>query len=69
MNGYEAFYGTYRVDNAGKTFAVTVQSSAVRSLVGQRLTRVFSVSKDRLVLTPSDPAEGWRVTYKRAKGS
>jgi hypothetical protein len=40
-NGYEAFYGTVTVDKAAGTFAVTVQSSLVRDLVGQRLTRVF----------------------------
>jgi hypothetical protein len=65
VNGYEAFYGSFRVDSAGRTFAVTVQSSAVRNLIGQRLTRVFKVSRDRLVLTPTDSGEGWRVTYKR----
>ena len=67
VNGYEAFYGTYRVDNAGKTFAVTVQSSAVRNLIGQRLTRAFKITGNKLVLTPTNPAEGWRVTYKRVK--
>jgi hypothetical protein len=66
-NGYEAFYGTVTVDGAAGTFAVRVTSSVVRNMIGQRLTRVFSVSKDRLVLTPTDPAEGWRVTYKRVK--
>ena len=47
------------------TFGVTVESSVVRDLIGQRLTRVFKVSRDKLVLTPTDPAEGWRVTYER----
>lgn len=65
LNGYEAFYGTFRVDKAGRTFTVTVESSVVRSLIGQSLTRVFKVSGNTLVLTPADPAEGWRVTYKR----
>jgi hypothetical protein len=68
-NGYEAFFGTVTVDKAAGTFAVTVTSSLVRDLIGQRLTRVFKVSRDRLVLTPTDPAEGWRVTYKRVKRS
>jgi hypothetical protein len=68
-HGYEAFYGTVTVNNAAGTFVVTVQSSLVRDLVGQRLTRVFKVSRDRLVLTPTDPAEGWRATYKRVKRS
>lgn len=66
-NGYEAFYGTITVDKAAGTFVVRVTSSLVRDLIGQRLTRVFEVSGDRLVLTPTDPAEGWRVTYERVK--
>ena len=65
VNGYEAFYGTVAVDKAAGTFVVTVESSAVRDLIGQKLTRVFRVSGSTLVLTPADPAEGWRVTYKR----
>jgi hypothetical protein len=64
-NGYEAFYGTVTVDKAARTFVVTVESSAVRDLIGQSLTRVFKLSRDTLTLTPTDPAEGWRVTYKR----
>ena len=69
VNGYEAFYGNVAVDKAAGRFTVTVRSSAVRNLIGQRLTRVFPVSRDRLVLTPTDPAEGWRVTYERVKRS
>lgn len=65
MNGYEAFYGPVTIDEAAKTFVVTVESSLVRDLIGQSLTRIFEVSGDTLVLTPADPAEGWRVTYER----
>ncbi|MEQ4209510.1 lipocalin-like domain-containing protein [Actinopolymorpha sp. B9G3] len=65
LNGYEAFYGTVSVDRSAGTFAVNVESSLVRDLIGQRLTRVFEVSGDTLVLTPPDPAEGWRATYER----
>jgi hypothetical protein len=65
VNGYEAFYGSVRVDKRARTFAVTVESSAVRDLIGQTLTRNFRVSGNTLVLTPVDPAEGWRVTYRR----
>jgi hypothetical protein len=65
LNGYEAFYGTVTVDRAARTFVVTVESSVVRDLIGQRLTRVFRVSGNKLVLTPANPAEGWRVTYQR----
>ena len=65
VNGYEAFYGTVNVNQAAGTFVVTVQSAAARALIGQRLTRNFSVLEKRLVLTPTNPAEGWRVTYER----
>ena len=65
VNGYEAFYGTVDVDRRAGTFTVTVQSSLARDLIGQELTRVFDVSARTLVLTPADPAEGWRVTYER----
>ena len=61
-NGYEAYYGTVTIDEAAKTFTMTVESSLVRNLIGQSMTRVFDVSGDTLVLTPADPAEGWRVT-------
>ncbi|TDO51712.1 lipocalin-like protein [Kribbella sp. VKM Ac-2527] len=66
LNGYEAFYGHVDVDRAAGTFVVTVDSSLVPALVGQRLTRVFEVKGDTLVLTPPDPSEGWRATYKRS---
>jgi hypothetical protein len=64
-NGYEAYYGTVSVDRAAGTFYMMVESSLVRDLIGQRLPRVFEVKGDRLVLTPPDPAEGWRATYER----
>jgi hypothetical protein len=66
MNGYEAYYGPVAIDDAAKSFVITVESSLVRNLIGQSLTRRFDVSGDSLVLTPADPAEGWRVTYARS---
>ena len=63
--GYEAYYGAVTIDEAAKTFTMTVESSLVRNLVGQNMTRVFEVSGNTLSLTPADPAEGWRVTYER----
>ena len=65
VNGYEAFYGTYRVSRSQRSFVVTVESSVAPNLVGQQLTRVFKVTGNTLVLTPADPAEGFRVTYER----
>lgn len=65
VNGYEAFYGPVTIDYASNTFVVTVESSAVRGLIGQSMQRTFEVSGNRLVLMPADPAERFRVTYER----
>ncbi len=67
VDGYEAFYGKVRVNQDAGRFVVRVRSAAVRDLIGQRLRRNFEVSRDTLVLTPVDPAEGWRVTFERMR--
>jgi hypothetical protein len=36
----------------------------VRNLIGQKMERVFEVSGNRLVLTPTNPQEHWRATYE-----
>jgi hypothetical protein len=65
VNGYEAFYGDYVVDEANGTFVVTVEAALGRDLIGRELERAFEVTEDRLVLTPTNPEETWRVTYER----
>lgn len=62
---YEAYYGPVEIDDAKNVFAITVESSLVRNLIGQRLERKFDVSGNKLVISPVDAAEGWRVTYDR----
>ncbi|RVJ50136.1 hypothetical protein CN166_30100 [Sinorhizobium medicae] len=64
-NGYEAYYGPVEIDEAKNTFTITVESSLVRDLIGQKLARKFQVTEDQLVILPADPSEGWRVTYER----
>lgn len=64
-DGYEAYYGPVEIDEANSTFAITVESSLVRGLIGQKLVRKFEVTEGRLVILPADPREGWRVTYER----
>jgi Lipocalin-like domain len=65
LKGYEAYYGPVTIDETEKTFEVTIESAAVRDLIGQKFERVFEVSGDQLVLTPTNPDEHWRVTYER----
>ncbi|MBY5903928.1 lipocalin-like domain-containing protein [Rhizobium leguminosarum] len=62
---YEAYYGPVEIDDAKNIFAITVESSLVRNLIGQRLERKFEVTGDKLVISPVDAAEGWRVSYDR----
>jgi hypothetical protein len=66
LGGYEAFYGPVTVDEAAGTFEIDVESAVARDLIGQSLTRNYEVSDETLVLSPTDPSEGWRVTYERA---
>ncbi len=65
LGGYEAFYGKADIDAKVGTFAVKVESAAARDLIGQTLERRFEVSNDTLVITPVNPADGFRVTYER----
>lgn len=64
VGGYEAFFGTVApVDDDSLT--VTVDSALAPALVGRTLARDFAVTGDTLVLTPTDPSEGFRATYER----
>lgn len=65
VQGYEAYYGDLTTDDDAGTLSVTVESAAARDLIGQTFTRNYEIDGDTLVLTPSDPAEGFRVTYER----
>lgn len=64
-NAYEAYYGPVAIDDEDGTFTITVESSLVRDLIGQELTRVWSVEDDQLTIGPANSSEPWRVTYDR----
>lgn len=63
--GYEAYYGTYTVNEKAGTVTFKVESALARALIGQDLERFFKVSKDQLKLDPTNPEEAWSVTYQR----
>ncbi|OZF07830.1 hypothetical protein CH300_05285 [Rhodococcus sp. 15-1154-1] len=69
VQGYEAYYGDLTTDPNAGTLSITVESAAARDLIGQTFDRNYEVDGDTLVLTPSDPAEGFRVTYERQSAS
>jgi lipocalin-like protein len=63
QNGYEASYGSYRIDDSS-TFTFHIDGSLVRTLIGKDLKRRYEISGSRLTITSSDPAEHWRVVWE-----
>jgi hypothetical protein len=62
--GYEASFGTYRVDEKKNTFTFHVEGAMVRSLVGKDLPRAFEISGKEMVVTSTDAKEKWRVVWE-----
>ena len=65
MNGYEASFGTYEVNEEAQTVTRHVEGSITRGLVGQRLTRAYRFSDGRLTMRSVRPEERWSVTWER----
>jgi hypothetical protein len=65
QGGYEAYYGSYEVDEQAHTVTHHVQGSLVRALVGKDLTRVYRFSDGQLILKSSRPDEHWTIAWER----
>ncbi len=65
LNGYEASFGSYDVDEAAHTVTHHVQGSITRGLVGKDLTRVYRFTDDgHLIIRSTRPDEHWSVTWE-----
>lgn len=66
LNGYEASFGSYDVDETAHTVTHHVQGSVTRdSLVGKDLPRKFELTADgRLIIRSARPDEQWSVTWE-----
>ena len=66
MDGYEASFGTYDLDEAKHTVTHHVQGSNTRDLlVGKDLPRVYQFTDDgRLIIKSAWPEEHWFVTWE-----
>ena len=64
QGGYEASFGTYRIDEGAHTFTLHVDGAMVRSLIGKDLPRAFEFSGNQLIVTSTDPNEHWRVAWE-----
>ncbi len=66
LNGYEASFGSYDVDEATHTVTHRVQGSITGDLlVGKDLPRMFQFTKDgRLIIRSTRPDEHWFVVWE-----
>ena len=65
LGSYEAYYGTYDVDEAAHTVTHHVQGALVRGLIGKNLTRVYRFEGKQLILKSSRPDEHWTIAWER----
>jgi Lipocalin-like domain len=65
LNGYEASFGSYDVDEAAHTVTHHVQGSITHVLVGKDLTRVYQLTDDgHLIIKSARPDEHWSVVWE-----
>lgn len=66
LNGYEASFGNYDIDEAKHQLTHHVQGSITGGLlVGKDLPRVYKFTEDgRLVIQSANPKEHWSVTWE-----
>ena len=63
--GYEASFGSYKVEKSAGRFTFHVEGSIVRSLVGKDLPRTFELGAGRLTVRSTDLTERWRAVWER----
>lgn len=66
MNGYEASFGSYEVDEARHLLTHHVHGSITGDLlVGKDLPRIYQFTQDgKLIVRPAQPDEHWSVTWE-----
>ena len=65
QGGYEASWGTYKVDERTHTFTFHVEGALVRSLVGKDLPRAYELSGRQLIVKSTRADEHWKVAWER----
>jgi hypothetical protein len=65
LNGYEASFGRYDVDEAKHTLTHHVEGSITPGLVGKDLTRAFRFSDGRLIIQSTRVDEHWQAVWER----
>jgi hypothetical protein len=65
LGGYEASWGTYKVDARAHTFTFHIEGALVRTLIGKDLPRTYEFSGRQLIVKSTRPDEHWRVVWER----
>jgi hypothetical protein len=65
QGGYEASWGTYKIDKGARTFTFHVEGALVRTLIGKDLPRACELSGIQLIVKSTRPDEHWRVAWER----
>lgn len=66
-NGYDAYFGTFTVDEEKHTATHHVEGGVAPQLVGKDLLRSFSFDGDRLTMKPVNSDEHWTVVFEKNK--
>lgn len=64
QGSYEAYYGTYDIDEQAHTVTHHVEGALVRGLIGKNLTRVYRFEGKQLILKSSRPDEHWTIAWE-----
>jgi hypothetical protein len=64
LNGYEASFGSYDVNEGAHTVTHHVQASLTRGLIGKHLSRAFQFSNGNLIIKSVRADEHWSVTWQ-----
>lgn len=64
-NGYDAYFGTFTVDEEKHTVTHHVQGGVAHALVGKNLVRSYSFDGDRLIMKPANSGERWKVVFEK----
>lgn len=64
LNGYEASFGSYDVNEAEHTVTHHVQGSVTRGLIGKDLIRAYRLEGSRLIIHSTRVDEHWQVTWE-----
>jgi hypothetical protein len=67
IDTYDAYFGRYEIDPDRNLVTHVVEGELRPPGVGARYGRRFEFHGDELWLTPENPAEGWRVVWRRVR--